>query len=166
MRINPLPNSNPLTKDWFEKGVKEFEALIKKRLVDCDENIDKKNTKRKLTDNDNLCGDCCVEFYYYRDNSYKNAIWIKVYNLNGIKMWIRVGFGSDNYDKKKVNVYSECNLNCLGLDYVENYALPPDFNVKGIWMSEKGRVIANTSFSIILDEICNYLDCLCNAKCK
>lgn len=164
MKINPLPKSKQLTGDWFEKGLKEFEDLIKERLVDCERINDKKKTKRKLTDKNNLCGDCCLEFFYYLDNSYKKAIWIKVYNLNGVNIWIRVDFRENG--RKKVNIYSECNLNCLELDFVENYALPPDFDVNGIWMSEKGRTVANTSFSEILDEICNYLDCLCTAKCK
>lgn len=169
MKRNPLPESKSLTGDWFEQGLKEFEDLIKKRLVDCDENGDKKKTKRKLTDNDNLCGDCCLEFFYFYDSSlthiptYKNAIWIKVHNLNGINIWLRVGF--NQHGRKKVEVYSKCDLDCLGLMKERTYALPPDFINNGIIWREK-HIVADVSFSKIIDRICKLLDCLCNAKCN
>lgn len=164
MIINPLPNSNPLTNDWFERGLKEFEDAIKERIVDCEENNDKNKNKRKLTTTNGFCGNCCLELFYFRDNSYKNAIWIKVFNLNGLNIWIRVGI----YDtlKKKVNVFSECDLDCIDLTFVEKYALPPYFNNNGIWMSDKGSRASDIIFDVIIQQICNLLPCLCNAKCK
>lgn len=164
MRINPLPKSNPLTKDWFDKALREFEDAIKERIVDCDKNNSKDKNKGKLTNPNDFCGDCCLEFFYHRDNSYKNAIWIKVYNFNGVNIWIRVGI----YDtgKKKVNVFSECDLDCIDLRFVEKYALPPDFDNNGIWMSDKGSRASDITFDVIIQQICNLLPCLCNAKCK
>lgn len=173
MKIIPLPKSKHLTGGWFDKGLKEFEALINERIVDCKENNNKKKTEGELPDGNKLCGGCClgccIEQFYFYDSSlthipaYKNAIWIKVYNLNGINIWLRVGFNKNG--RKKVEVYSECDLDCIKLSVERTYALPPDFINNGIIWREKHRV-AMVSFSDIIDRICNLLDCLCVAKCK
>ncbi|MCX6244693.1 MAG: hypothetical protein NTU98_08310 [Bacteroidetes bacterium] len=165
MKILPLPNSKPITGSLFEKGLIEFEKLIEKKLIDCDK--DPKNSKGRLMDNNILCGDCCLEFFYFYDSSlvhiptYKNAIWIKVYNLNNVNIWLRIGW--DVNGNKKITVFSECDLNCISLEYSIAYGLPLTFTPTGVWIEKKR--IAPISFSAIIDQICKYLDCLCKAKC-
>lgn len=164
MKITRLPNSKSLTNDWFKKEVDVFIKLIEERFVDFDKETSKNETKGKLKSRNEICSGCCLDFFYYRDNTYKNAIWIKVHNSNSVKIWIRVGIY--NTGKKKVNVCSECDLDCIHLSFVEKYALPPDFDKNGIWMSDKRSRATNVTFDVVLQQICKLLPCLCQAKCK
>ena len=155
MIIKPLLNENRPIKNNFIKVVKEFEAEINKHLETNNNNTGKLNQ---------ICDNCELEFYYHNGTTYDKAIWIYLNNVNKLNIWIRVGISDNNY--KKTNIYSECNLNCMLMSTVPSYALPVKFKKRGIFMSDKGKRVADVDYSQIIIEICNLTKCVCSAKCK
>jgi len=170
MKITRISKEKPQNDDTTSIGFKEFEELknkfeeeIKQKLIDCDKKANSGKLIVNDTNNVTLCGDCCLEFFYYYDvdGSYRNGIWINVKNSNNLDIWIRVHNASNG---KKINVFSEYNLNCCNLNFIKSYALPKDFSKNGIWMSDKGKQVIEKKWDSILDEICIILPYLCNAK--
>ncbi|MEI7982229.1 MAG: hypothetical protein WCI71_11295 [Bacteroidota bacterium] len=147
MTIAPLPNSTPIDpKGLFKKGIDEFMEVFNRRP------------------SDEFPGKCELTLYYFNGPSYTKAIWIKVHNIHRVNVWIRVF--CNELDKKRVNAYSECKLDCLSWTHVPSYALPPTFNGSGgIWMTDQGNQVRRVSWDIIVNELENYLECLCKGKC-
>ena len=87
-----------------------------------------------------------------------------MYNVNGKNVWLRIGV--NDQDERKVNAYSECELDCLVWEYA-SYALPPDFpNPVGIWMTNKGERLHPMTWDEVIDQMLAMLKCLCFGKCK
>ncbi len=170
MKLQKLPGSQDRGScpDWFREGLEKFEQEVKDRVVECELSNDKYRWRHPYLDT--YCGCCCIEFFYFYDsslthvNEYKNAIWIKVHNMNDVDIWIRVGLNAS--DEKKVTVYSGCRLNCNIILTKSNYSLPPNFTKKGIYVSDynkKNLFISNNES--LYNNICLLLQCLCDAKC-
>lgn len=170
--ITPLPKSQPLINNWFEKGLEAFKIEINRRIHPCNNGGNDNSRKVKLEGPNGhgkkiFCGDCCIEFFYFYDGAlanvlaYKNAIWIKVHNINNLNIWIRVGFNEKG--KKKAQLYSKNPINCMILENAPAYALPKLFTPDGIWMSDRGLRVINAEWSEIIDKICNLLKCACIA---
>lgn len=157
MKITKIKGSDSTLPKSFTDGLKEFENALLKRLQTCEK--------------------CSFEFLcYYNANippasrdGYKNAIWIKVHNLNKLNIWIRV---HNDTNGKKINVFTDsatirCNNHpneCLNFTWIKRYAFPLNFSPKGCYMSHKGRFVnKNLDWNDILDEIYLLLPCLCNA---
>lgn len=157
MNILPLPNSHAPVKE-LKVAIEELERFFKEYLTPVDEN------GGRIKDCEN--GNCCLlEFFYYFDptpkyfDGYKNGIWIRV---NKKKIWLYVHV--NDYNKKKVSIFSQKNLHCKNFPQQQNktYRLPPNF-IGPLAFYEK-LWVADMDYHVLIQEIIRRLPCVCKAK--
>jgi len=171
--IKSDPSAGSASDKWFFDGLKDFLDALRRYFDEhpedgsFTENPDSSQINPK--GENGPCLKCKLElFYYYHQNiprwqGYQNAIWIKVHNINGIVVWLRV-FSNINH-LKNVHIYSECKLKCpeFPLAYYQNFGLPPTFHPHGIWR-EVYRV-QNVNWATVIQWVCDRLPCACSATC-
>ena len=156
MKIKRI-GGNESVADYFDKAITELEQLLDDYFeADKDNNTGFSKTNEE-------CRGCKLEWFYYycKSESFKKAIWVKVNNLNKVNIWIRIGVNKK--EKKKVNIYSDSYVGCVKLTKI-NTKFPTLFMKNDIFISDKRKEVKLVTFQEILNEICNNLFCVCNAK--
>lgn len=168
---------------WFFDSLEEFLRNLQEWQVDAGgheepDGIPRPNGSPAGTDkpksgiphrNGLPCGDCKFTYYFYFSplGGYRNGIWIQVDNQHKLDVWLRVGLSKqqNNSVNKKVEIWSRCPLNCLGIymTFHPSLALPHYFTVRGIFKTEER--VHDTTFNDILQQICNLMPCVCIANC-
>ena len=150
--------------DWFFTALKDFLHDLEERL----EQVENGDAPHGIPNHNGLpCGPCNLTFYFYftPGGGYRNAIWIDVDNVNGLDIWLRVGFNIGG--NKKVDIYSNCLLNCPGIFmiHVIAFGLNHLFRIPVGGIFKTNAIVHPCTFDDILDEICLLLQCACNGNC-
>jgi hypothetical protein len=154
---------------WFFDALEQFMRKLQEWRSNHQNHDDPNGT---LTRNGVLCGSCKLTFYFHFSigGNYRNAIWAKINNVNGLDIWFRIGFGEFTADTKKIDIYSKCQLNatslkCInqGIHYFKSLSLPEAFNVSGIYKTS--NTVQIQDFKDIFAMMCTWMTCVCNAIC-
>ncbi len=157
--------NNHTPNEWFYKALKDFLKELENWSIETNNDIG--ITGKPMKDGA-ACRSCDLSFYYYfsKGGGYKNAIWIKVNNIHSIEVWFRIGFAFGNADYNKMDLYSECSLDCPGLIMkVVGFSLPFKPSNTSSYKTE-AQLEYRPSFEDLIKIICTSMPCACSGKCK